>query len=88
MNPEATAFQRTFSNEVRRCNDLERKLRYLEDQITKEKITVEELDIIPPAPMPKEMVDLEAALDKMESEIREINANAEVGIWNVFIAKL
>lgn len=80
MNPEATAFQRTFSNEVRRCNDLERKLRYLEDQITKEKITVEELDIIPPAPMPKEMVDLEAALDKMESEIREINANAEVGI--------
>ena len=37
-----------------------------------------ELDVIPPAPMPKEMIDLEAALDKMESELKEINANALV----------
>lgn len=79
MNSEATAFQRTFSSEVRRCNDMERKLRYLEAQIIKEGVTIEETEELPAAPLPKEMVDLEAALDKMESEIREINTNAEVG---------
>lgn len=57
---------------------MERKLRYLEAQIIKEGVTIDELDDLPAAPLPKEMVDLEAALDKMESEIREINTNAEV----------
>lgn len=59
---------------------MERKLRYLEDQIVKEDITIDELLDMPAAPLPKEMVDLEAALDKMDSELREINVNAEVHI--------
>lgn len=78
MNSEATAFQRTFSAEVTRCNEMERKLRYLEAQIIKEGVKIDELDDMPLAPLPKEMVDLEAALDKMDSELREINANNEV----------
>lgn len=73
-----TAFQRTFSTEVRRCSDMERKLRYVEAQINKENIKIDELEDLPLAPLPKEMVDLEAALDKMEGELREVNVNAEV----------
>ncbi len=57
---------------------MERKLRYVEAQINKENIKIEELEDLPLAPLPKEMVDLEAALDKMESELREVNVNAEV----------
>lgn len=57
---------------------MESKLSYLEAQITKEEVKMAELDVIPPAPMPKEMIDLEAALDKMESELKEINSNALV----------
>ena len=57
---------------------MERKLHYIEAQIIKENIKIDELDDLPPAPLPKEMVDLEAALDKMESELREVNVNAEV----------
>ena len=78
LNSEATAFQRTFSAEVTRCNEMERKLRYIETQIVKEGVNIDELKDIPLAPLPKEMVDLEAALDKMDCELREINANAEV----------
>ncbi len=81
MNSEATAFQRTFSAEVTRCNEMERKLRYLETQIVKEGVKINELDDMPPAPLPKEMVDLESALDKMDSELREINANNEVNTF-------
>ena len=57
---------------------MERKIRYLEEEIIKDGIKIEELDHIPSAPLPKEMIDLEAALDKMDHELREINVNAEV----------
>lgn len=78
MNPDATAFQRQFSREVKRCDDMERKLRYLESEITKNNIKIDDLDDLPRAPQPREMIDLEAALDKMDHELREINANADV----------
>ena len=56
---------------------MERKLRYLEGEIKKENITIAESEHFPPAPQPKEMVDLEAALDKLDGELREVNANYE-----------
>ena len=59
MNPDATAFQRQFSREVKRCDEMERKLRFLESEIIKDGIKIEELDDLPPAPLPKEMIDLE-----------------------------
>jgi len=77
LNPDLTAFQRHFIKEVRRCDEMERKLRYLEGEIKKENITIAESEHFPPAPQPKEMVDLEAALDKLDGELREVNANYE-----------
>ena len=57
---------------------MERKIRYVEEEIIKDGIKIEDLDHLPNAPLPKEMIDLEAALDKMDHELREINVNAEV----------
>jgi len=78
LNPKATAFQRTFTREVRRCDDMERKLRYLETQILKSDINIFAVDELPPAPQPREMIDLEATIDKLDSELREIDSNANV----------
>ena len=64
---------------------MERKIRYLEEEIIKDGIKIEELDHIPSAPLPKEMIDLEAALYKMDHELREINVNAEV--WGCIYAE-
>ena len=36
MNPEVNAFQRKFVNEVRRCDEMERKLRFIEKEVKKE----------------------------------------------------
>ena len=60
MNPNVNAFQRKYVNEVRRCEEMERKLRYLENEIVKDadvKLTPSEE--ICEAPKPKEMIDLE-----------------------------
>lgn len=37
LNPNVNAFHRNFINEVRRMDEMERKLRFFEEQVTKEK---------------------------------------------------
>lgn len=37
LNPNVNAFHRNFVNEVKRCDEMERKLRFFEEQVVKEK---------------------------------------------------
>lgn len=77
LNPGTNAFQRKFVNEVRRCDEMERKLRYLEKEIKKDSIPMLDTGENPDAPQPREMIDLEATFEKLESELREVNSNYE-----------
>lgn len=49
-------------NEVRRCDEMERKLRYLEREIRRDGIPVLDTGENPEAPMPREMIDLEVSI--------------------------
>merc|ERR1719184_467807 len=77
LNPETNAFQRKFVNEVRRCDEMERKLRFLEKEIKKDEIPMLDTGDSPEAPQPREMIDLEATFEKLEHELREVNQNAQ-----------
>lgn len=57
---------------------MQRKLRYIEAEIKKDSVSMPDLeeDEIPRAPNPREIIDLEAHLEKTENEIMELSQNA------------
>ncbi|XP_055384995.1 V-type proton ATPase 116 kDa subunit a 1 [Condylostylus longicornis] len=76
LNSGVNVFQRKFVSEVRRCDELDRKLRYIEAEVKKDGVIIAELnDDIPKAPNPREIIDLEAHLEKTENEILELSQN-------------
>ncbi|XP_030369906.1 V-type proton ATPase 116 kDa subunit a [Scaptodrosophila lebanonensis] len=76
LNSSVNAFQRKFVNEVRRCDELERKIRYIETEIKRDGIVLPDIqDDIPRAPNPREIIDLEAHLEKTETEMLELAQN-------------
>ncbi|KAL1443121.1 hypothetical protein MTO96_030436 [Rhipicephalus appendiculatus] len=77
LNPDVNVFQRKFVNEVRRCDEMERKLRFLEKEIKRDGIHMLDIGDNPEAPQPREMIDLEATFEKLENEMKEVNTNAE-----------
>ncbi|XP_067270045.1 V-type proton ATPase 116 kDa subunit a isoform X2 [Pseudorasbora parva] len=77
LNPDVNVFQRKFVNEVRRCEEMDRILRFVEKEIKKANIPVVDTGENPEVPFPRDMIDLEATFEKLENEMKEINTNQE-----------
>ncbi|XP_054850837.1 V-type proton ATPase 116 kDa subunit a 1 isoform X2 [Eublepharis macularius] len=77
LNPDVNVFQRKFVNEVRRCEEMDRKLRFVEKEIRKANIPIADTGENPEVPFPRDMIDLEANFEKIENELKEINTNQE-----------
>ncbi|XP_025270283.1 V-type proton ATPase 116 kDa subunit a [Camponotus floridanus] len=76
LNGDVNYFQRKFVNEVRRCDELERKLRYIEAEVRKDGVPIpDNLTELPRAPNPREIINLEAHLEKTENDIQELSQN-------------
>ncbi|XP_069484839.1 V-type proton ATPase 116 kDa subunit a 4-like [Ambystoma mexicanum] len=77
LNANVNSFQRRFVNEVRRCEAMERILRFLESEMENDKIVIQEPATYPQAPLPRDMIDLETVLEKLDSELQEVNHNQQ-----------
>ena len=72
LNPDVNAFQRNFVNEVKRADEMERKLRYFEEQL--KKAGVWNLPERPPHVVYEEYVanyenEIPIAMDQLEVKI-------------------
>jgi V-type H+-transporting ATPase subunit a len=55
---------------------MQRKIRYIEVEVKKDGVKVKDCEDVPRAPNPREIIDLEAHLEKTENEIMESSQNA------------
>lgn len=76
LNPELGMFQRQFTSELKRCDEMERKVNYIKREIIKDGGEVNEIwNSLPRAPNPREFIDLEAMFEKTENEMLELSEN-------------
>uniref|UniRef100_A0A8B9BMV4 V-type proton ATPase subunit a n=1 Tax=Anser brachyrhynchus TaxID=132585 RepID=A0A8B9BMV4_9AVES len=76
LNANVNSFQRKFVNEVRRCESLERILRFLENEM-EDIVEIVKPEKYPETPLPREMIDMETVLEKLEAELLEANQNQQ-----------
>lgn len=82
LNPEQSAFQRAFSANVRLCDDMERRLRYLHDQSVEDE-RIRDPDLFAPVAeydahaYRLRLDDLDAVLAQDESHLLQINSNLD-----------
>ncbi|KAM5171426.1 V-type proton ATPase 116 kDa subunit a 4 [Mantella aurantiaca] len=77
LNASVNNFQRRFINEVRRCEEMERILRFLECEMQNDKIVIRGPEKPPQTPLPRDMIDLETVLEKLEGNLQEVNGNQQ-----------
>ncbi|XP_044506444.1 V-type proton ATPase subunit a1-like isoform X1 [Mangifera indica] len=74
LNADKSPFQRIFVNQVKRCGEMSRKLRFLKEQINKAGL----LSSVHPVSGPDvELEELEMQLAEHEHELIEMNSNSE-----------
>lgn len=74
LNSDKSAFQRTYANQVKRCDEMLRKLRFFSDQINKAGLVSTPRPAIQTA---YDLDELEAKLEELETELLEVNANQD-----------
>lgn len=91
MNPDLTPFQRRFVSYVKRCDELERKLRFFSGEIDKfdlELVSAGNVDSFVNSPSlvstdgtkksgVQLLESLEAELDQYETQLKELNSYSE-----------
>lgn len=75
LNPNVNAFNRLFVNDVKRCDELERKLRFFSDQVDKAKESgiLKEEDVKEASTM--DLDQLELYFEDLESSLKQLNQN-------------
>ncbi|EJD75960.1 V-type ATPase [Loa loa] len=77
LNSEMNSFQRRFVGDLKRCNLMAQKLKFIEEQILADSIPVPQINGFVPAPPPSEMNTLEAEIEKIEEQLIENKRNME-----------
>uniref|UniRef100_A0A8C6KI18 V-type proton ATPase subunit a n=1 Tax=Nothobranchius furzeri TaxID=105023 RepID=A0A8C6KI18_NOTFU len=72
LNPDVNVFQRKFVNEVRRCEEMDRKLSEFGNFLSKHPLVFSPLLTLVDTPLPSQ-----ATFEKLENELKEINTNQE-----------
>ncbi|XP_008783594.1 V-type proton ATPase subunit a3-like [Phoenix dactylifera] len=74
LNADKSPFQRTYANQIKRCGEMARKLRFFREQMTKAGISPSAMSL---TQTHIDLDDLEIKLGELEAELIEVNTNSE-----------
>ncbi|PRQ73742.1 V-type ATPase, V0 complex, 116kDa subunit family [Rhodotorula toruloides] len=81
LNPDVNPFQRTYVSQIRRCDEAERRLRFLTQQIASQGIHIrpasETLALLSGRSGPQALDDLDSRLSESESRVQAMNTSFE-----------
>jgi len=83
LNPDLNVHARTYVNEVKRCDEIEKRMRFLHKELQRYEIVIEKDRVEQPAPLVKEFNDIEVSVEKVEKELREVCTNVESLMHNI-----
>jgi V-type H+-transporting ATPase subunit a len=69
MNPEVTPFQRSYVNEIRRMDEMARRLRFFQNQIEKESEKIQTRPLWDSAPLVTVSPKVQQTIDKIGCQI-------------------
>ena len=72
LNEGVTAFQRNFVSEMKRCDEMERHLRFIEDQVASAGLTMSKRSWVE---RPGALVDFQSQLEEYHKDLIQLNAN-------------
>eukprot|EP00041_Stephanoeca_diplocostata_P039679 m.1637452 g.1637452 ORF g.1637452 m.1637452 type:complete len:867 (-) comp25829_c0_seq1:222-2822(-) len=79
LNGDTNAYQRKYVNELRRCDEMNRKLRFFEKEICNARIEIDGPGnaVSDHSPDSTQMQQMEVEFERLEKELIEINGNTE-----------
>lgn len=81
LNPEVNPFQRTYVSQVRRCDEAERRLRFLTNQINAQAIPIRSYDdnvnLLGGRTGPQVLEELDSKLQDSEARVGAMNSSYE-----------
>ncbi|XP_040028455.2 T cell immune regulator 1, ATPase H+ transporting V0 subunit a3b [Gasterosteus aculeatus] len=82
LNPSVNSFQRKFVGEVRRCEELEKTVAFLEQEINRSLSPPMQCPLPPPcptpsAPQPRELITIEEECERLARELKEVSRNRD-----------
>ncbi|XP_010897665.2 V-type proton ATPase 116 kDa subunit a [Esox lucius] len=77
LHPGTADFQRRFVKEVKKCEEMERILRFLKKEVITSNILIPADFTTERISLPRDVLDLESSFDKLEQELKEINSNRD-----------
>ncbi|XP_032803352.1 V-type proton ATPase 116 kDa subunit a 2-like [Petromyzon marinus] len=77
LNAQVSAFQRKHVADIRRCEDMEKILNYIEKEITKAGIVLPLTSGNPRAPLARDLLQIQTESEKLEGDLREVSRNQD-----------
>ncbi|CAD5215997.1 unnamed protein product [Bursaphelenchus xylophilus] len=75
LNQNVSSYSKKFVNEIRRCDEMDRQIKSIEEDIESANIYIPDAKNKIPAPLPRDMNELETSFEKLGEELSQIKSS-------------